>query len=110
MKNLEYSPGFIFAHNQPPLFIQRGLTSVMIALNADSHGEVGILQNRGADFLSKVLQVPAVTHAGEIAKRLIDGVNFDSGAHDFQSGHHPVRHIRVQLIVAGERGHVIAPE
>ena len=82
----------------------------MIALIADAHGEVGIMQNRGADFLSQVLQVPAVTHAAEIAKCLINGINFDAGANDFQRRHHPVRHICVQLIVAGERGHVIAPE
>lgn len=87
---MEYSPEFIFAHNQPPLFIQRGLTSAMVALIADTHGEVGILQNRGAYFLSKVLQVPAVTHAAEIAKYLINGINFDAGAHDFQHRHHPV--------------------
>lgn len=37
---------------------------------------MGTLQHRGADFAAKIGQISAMTHTADIAKGLIDTVNF----------------------------------
>lgn len=76
--------------------------------NADL--QVRTLQNRFADLLAKISQVPAITNPGEITKGLINGIYFDARAYFFQRGHYPAGHVSVKFVVTAEANHAGAPE
>ncbi len=44
--------------------------------DANAQRQMGTLQYRGADFAAKIGQISAMTHTADIAKGLIDTVNF----------------------------------
>ncbi len=52
--------------------------------DANAQRQMGTLQYRGADFAAKIGQISAMTHTADIAKGLIDTVNFAARGELFQ--------------------------
>ena len=76
--------------------------------DANAQRQMGTLQHRGADFAAKIGQISAMTHTADIAKGLIDTVNFAARGELFQGGHHPAGHVGIQLIITAKRHDAVA--
>ena len=74
---------------------------------ANTNREVRPAQNRLANFPAKVGKVATVTNSCQIAKCLIDTVNFAARRELFQRGHHTIGHIGIELIVATKRDNAV---
>jgi hypothetical protein len=77
---------------------------------ANPDSQVRTLQNRSADLFAELRQVPAVANTSQVAKSLVNAVNFDAGAHFLKRCHHPVGHISIELVITAEANNASAPE
>ena len=74
---------------------------------ADADREVRPAQNRLANFPAKIGKIATVTNTSQIAKCLINTVNFAAWGEFLQRCHHSVGHIGIKLIVAAKRDNTV---
>lgn len=74
---------------------------------ADADREVRPAQNRLANFPAKLGKVATIPNSCQVAKCLINTVNFAAWREFLQRCHHSVGHIGIKLIVAAKRDNTV---
>ena len=72
--------------------------------------ESGVAINGIFQLSSKFFQYTTIPHTNEVAKSLVDTVDFYTGTHFFKCGHDPIAHVRVKFVVGAKADDALLPK